>query len=105
MPQSWASGNYPPTRRSDHVDVYNSASRGEVFVPDPYQWLEENTDEVEEWMTTQASFAQAYLDQHSGRKKLEDRFRASMNYPKVVGPRMYLIVIYTFRLVFRTDTT
>jgi len=84
MPPTWTARNYPPTRRSDHLDVYTSASKGEVLVPDPYQWLEENTDEVDKWMSAQASFTQAYLDQNEDRKKLEDKFRASMNYPKVI---------------------
>ena len=85
LPTPWAPDSYPPTRRSDCVGTYKSASiDGEVHVPDPYQWLEENSDEVDEWTTAQAAFAQAYLDQNAERQKLEDAFRASKNYAKVI---------------------
>jgi prolyl oligopeptidase len=84
MPTPWTPGNYPPTRRSDHVDVYQSALQGEVRIPDPYQWLEEYSDEVENWTTAQAAFTQAYLDQNADTQRLADKFRASMNYAKVI---------------------
>jgi prolyl oligopeptidase len=84
-PTPWTPGNYPPTRRSDHVDVYKSALKGEVHVSDPYQWLEENSDEVDNWTTAQAAFTQAYLDQNADMQKLEDKFRASMDYAKVIN--------------------
>jgi len=80
----WTPGNFPPTRRSDHIDVYKSAAKGDVPVPDPYQWLEEYTEETMKWTTTQESFTQSYLDQNPDRKKLQDLLRASMNYPKVI---------------------
>jgi len=48
---------YPVTRRSDHVDVYNSAKEGSVKIPDPYNWLEGKTEEVDEWVEgEQASY-------------------------------------------------
>jgi hypothetical protein len=80
----WMPGDYPPTSRSDHVDIYNSALKREVHVPDPYQWLEENSDEVDNWTTAQAAFTQAYLDQKADTKRLKDKFRAGMNYAKVI---------------------
>ena len=80
----WIPDSYPPTRRSDHIDVYQSASRGEVQVSDPYQWMEEKSDEVDQWTTAQASFTQAYFNQYSDRQKLEDKFRASKDYAKVI---------------------
>ncbi|KIM75700.1 hypothetical protein PILCRDRAFT_13351 [Piloderma croceum F 1598] len=87
-PTPWTPCNYLPARRSDHVDVYTCASKGEVHVPDPYQWLEENSDEVDKWMTAQAAFTQAYLDLNADREKLEDKFRASMNYAKFSAPTL-----------------
>jgi hypothetical protein len=47
---------YPPARRSDHIEVYKSASAGDVRVPDPYQWLEEYTDETDKWTSAQEAF-------------------------------------------------
>ena len=80
----WTPANYPPTRRSDHVDVYKSAANGEVSVPDPYQWLEKNTDEVNQWITAQGLFARSYLDQNPDQQKLEDLFRTCIDYPRVI---------------------
>ncbi|KDR68475.1 hypothetical protein GALMADRAFT_78538 [Galerina marginata CBS 339.88] len=85
---TWAPGNYPSTRRSDHVDTYQSASKGEVPVPDPYQWLEESTDEVDKWTTAQADLAQSYLDQNADIQKLAEKFRASRNYAKFSAPTL-----------------
>lgn len=79
----WTPGNFPPTRRSDHVDVYKSAAKGDVPVPDPYQWLEEYTEETNKWTTAQELFARSYLDRNPNRDKLLDLLRASMNYAKV----------------------
>ena len=76
--------NYPPTPRRDRIDVYKSAVNGEVPVSDPYQWLENNTDEVNEWITTQGLFARSYLDQNPDRQKLEDLFRTCTDYPRVI---------------------
>ena len=86
-PTPWAPDSYPPTRRSDHVDVYQSASKGEVQVPDPYQWLEETTNEVDEWTTAQTAFTEAYLNKSPDRQKLEDKFLASKDYAKVIDDR------------------
>jgi prolyl oligopeptidase len=81
----WTPGNYPPTRRSDHVDVYKSAANGQVAVPDPYCWLEKRTDEVEKWVTAQGQFARSYLDQNLDRQKFADLLRSSVDYPKVTS--------------------
>lgn len=87
LPTPWAPGCYPPTRRSDSVETYKSASIDlDVHVPDPYEWLEEDSLEVDEWTTAQAAFTQAYLDQNAERQKLEDKFRASKDYAKVITP-------------------
>lgn len=82
-PTLWSRNQYPPARRSDHVDVYNSEARGQVRVPDPYQWLERHTDETEEWITAQEKFARTYLDQNLDRQKLEDEIRSNTDYAKV----------------------
>lgn len=74
---------YPPTRRGDHVDVYKSAARGEVRVPDPYSWLEENSRETDEWVSAQEAFTRGYLDENPERQELEDEIRANMDFAKV----------------------
>ena len=86
-PTPWVPDGYPPTRRSDRVDVYHSVSRGEVQVPDPYQWLEEDSNELDQWTTTQTAFTEAYLNKSADRQKLEDKFRASQDYAKVIDDR------------------
>ncbi|KIY52584.1 hypothetical protein FISHEDRAFT_69740 [Fistulina hepatica ATCC 64428] len=77
---------YPPARRSDHVDIYKSEAREEVRVQDPYQWLEDNSPETDAWTTSQVDFTRAYLDKNPDRKRLENLFRASMDYAKASAP-------------------
>ncbi|CCM03973.1 uncharacterized protein FIBRA_06129 [Fibroporia radiculosa] len=84
----WAPSRYPPTRRSDHVDVYKSASQGEVRVHDPYQWLEQNTDETDQWVTAQEAFTREYIDQNPERKSLEDEIRNNEKYAKFSAPSL-----------------
>lgn len=80
---TWRPNNYPPTRRSDHVDIYQSNTRGPVRVHDPYQWLEQNSEETEKWVTAQEEYTRGYLDQNAERKALEDQIRNATNYAKV----------------------
>jgi prolyl oligopeptidase len=82
-PTPWIPDKYPAAKRSDHIDVYKSATKGEVRVADPYQWMEEYSDEVDKWISAQERFTRSYLDKNVDRQKLEDAFRASMNYAKV----------------------
>ncbi|KAL0949097.1 hypothetical protein HGRIS_009187 [Hohenbuehelia grisea] len=82
----WTPNSYPPTRRSDHVDVYKSESKGEVRVPDPYEWLEHKSKETDEWVDVQERFTRSYLDQNPDRQKLEDAIEANTNYPKFSAP-------------------
>jgi prolyl oligopeptidase len=79
----WTPNRYPPSRRSDHVEVYKSAKNGEVKVPDPYVWLEENTPETEEWVSAQEKFTREYLDQLPDRERLEKSIRENTDYPRV----------------------
>ncbi|KAF9558232.1 prolyl oligopeptidase [Agrocybe pediades] len=84
----WTPNQYPATRRSDHVDVYKSTSRGEVRVPDPYQWLEENTEETDKWTSAQEAFTRSYLDKNPDLPKLEKAFRECTDYAKFSAPRL-----------------
>jgi len=49
-PTPWTPNAYPKARRGDHIDVYKSGKHGEVRVHDPYQWLEENSEETTTWV-------------------------------------------------------
>ena len=82
-PTPWKTKQYPFTPRSNHVDIYNSQKQGEVKVPDPYRWLEENSKDTEEWTTAQQAFTRAYLDTNPDRQKLEDDIRRATDYAKV----------------------
>lgn len=83
MPIRWTPGSYPKARRSDHVDTYQSATRGTVRVPDPYNWLEEHNTETDDWTSEQERYTRAFLDQIPDRDRLEQAFRASVDYAKV----------------------
>jgi Serine proteases of the peptidase family S9A len=88
-PTPWSPNSYPFARRSDHVDVYNSEAKGRVSIPDPYQWLEQNTKETDKWTSAQGEFTRSYLDKNSDRQKLEDAFRSSMDYAKVAHSLLF----------------
>lgn len=83
MTAHWTPNSYPKARRSDHVDTYKSATKGAVRVHDPYNWLEKHSEETDRWTCEQELFTRAYLDQNPDRKRLEEAFRASVDYAKV----------------------
>lgn len=85
---TWVANCYPPARRSDHVDVYKSETKGEVRVEDPYQWMEQNTEETERWTTAQEAYTREYLDKNADRQVLEDEIRKNTDYAKV-GPNVH----------------
>lgn len=80
---SWIPHCYPPTYRSDHVDVYQSEAQGEVKVPDPYAWLEKDGEERKRWLASQEALARKLLDSHPDRAMLEEEIRSSTDYEKV----------------------
>lgn len=82
-PVPWTPNSYPQTRRSDHVDIYKSATRGQVGVPNPYNWLEENSEETDRWTHLQDSFTRSYLDKNPDRQRLETVFYSVNDYAKV----------------------
>ena len=88
MAGRWIPNSYPEARRSDHVDTYQSASKGPVRVHDPYSWLEKHTEETDAWVSEQERFTRRFLDQNPHRKRLEDALRASVDYPKVHSYRI-----------------
>lgn len=80
---SWIPHCYPPTYRSDHIDVYQSEAQGEVKVPDPYAWLEKDGEERKRWLSSQEALARKLLDSHPDRAMLEDEIRSSTDYERV----------------------
>ncbi|PIL36633.1 hypothetical protein GSI_00322 [Ganoderma sinense ZZ0214-1] len=87
-PTAWVPNRYPAARRLDHVDVYKSEKHGEVRVPDPYRWLEQNTSETEQWTTAQEKYTREYLDQNPERNDLEEQIRKNMDYAKFSAPSL-----------------
>lgn len=85
---SWIPNCYPPTHRSDHIDVYRSEAKGEVKVPDPYGWLEKDGEERQKWLASQEALARNFLDAHPDRVRLEEEIRASTDYEKVSFPAL-----------------
>lgn len=61
---------YPPARRSDHVDLYESKKSGQVRVPDPYEWLEHKTEETEAWIDAEVKLTKEYLSGYKDHSKL-----------------------------------
>ncbi|KAI0786495.1 prolyl oligopeptidase [Abortiporus biennis] len=85
---TWVTNKYPSARRSDHVDVYKSEKKGEVRVPDPYEWLEHNTEETDQWTTAQEDYTQKFLSKIPDRQFLEDEIRKNMDYAKFSAPAL-----------------
>lgn len=53
--------SYPPARRVDVVDKYQSAIRGPVAVADPYRWMHEHTAERDAWIQGDPYFTGALI--------------------------------------------
>ena len=82
-PNTWIPNRYPQSRRSDHVDVYKSKARGTVNVADPYNWLEENSEETTRWVTEQEEYTRRYLHSSPDWGRIEADIRKSTDYAKV----------------------
>ncbi|WP_198533820.1 prolyl oligopeptidase family protein [Streptomyces odonnellii] len=78
---------YPQTRTTDDV-----ATLAGVTFPDPYQWLQGSSDEVERWQEEQAELAASYVRDWPYFDRLRERvahFAASRYpaYPRPAGDR------------------
>ncbi|MBB4914919.1 prolyl oligopeptidase family serine peptidase [Streptosporangium saharense] len=62
---------YPPART---VEVFEDVAG--VRVPDPYRWLEQETDEVRHWQRRQAELATATVYEGRDRRAVQDLIRA-----------------------------
>ncbi len=70
--------DYPPARRSDHVDDYFGTP-----VADPYRWMEElESPEVEQWVEAENAVAVPFLAALPGRDAIESRLSALWDYER-----------------------
>ena len=84
MASSWQPDTYPTTRRTEYVDIYESELEGQVHVPDPYNWLEYDTEETSRWVAEQAAYTEEYLKKYPHRKRLERDLEGNLDYEKVL---------------------
>lgn len=69
---------YPPTRKSNHVDVYHGTP-----VPDPYQWLEDTESaETKVWIEAQNALTLPYLHSLPHREPLKRILTRRWDYPR-----------------------
>ena len=74
--------NYPPTARTNQVDVYHGVS-----VADPYRWLEDdNSPETKAWVEAQNRVTFGYLERLPGRAALRARLEKLWNYERYGVP-------------------
>lgn len=52
-------------------------------IQDPYNWLENNSEETDAWVSSQAKFTEQYLSKVSDRDKLREEMKKNMDYAKV----------------------
>ena len=69
--------SYPATRRTDQSDNYHG-----TVVTDPYRWLEDDSDEVAEWVAAQSAFAASNLAEIPGRSELVKRMTEVWDFPR-----------------------
>ncbi|BGP07293.1 hypothetical protein JCM10049v2_003124 [Rhodotorula toruloides] len=80
---------YPQVRRSDTVETFKSAKKGEVRVADPYDWLHDpDSRETQAFVKSQGDFTRAYLDQYKDRKVFTEELRKNWNYPRFSCPAL-----------------
>ncbi len=65
------------TRTVDVVENYHGTD-----VADPYRWLEEDTDEVVEWVTAQNRLTQGFLAEVPEREAIRERLTALWSFPR-----------------------
>lgn len=74
---------YPHVRRSDTVETFKSATRGEVKVADPYDWLHDpDSQETKQFVEDQGAFTRQYLDQYKDRERFAQELKKNWNFPR-----------------------
>jgi len=77
-------GPYPETKTVDQQDNYHG-----TLVEDPYRWLEQNNQEVENWVNEQNQLSTPALQDYSQFQNIKDRMTELWNYEKVSTPFRY----------------
>jgi prolyl oligopeptidase len=77
-------GPYPETKTVDQQDNYHG-----TLVEDPYRWLEQNNEEVENWVNEQNQLSTPALQDYSQFQNIKDRMTELWNYEKVGTPFRY----------------
>jgi prolyl oligopeptidase len=73
---------YPETKKVDTIDNYFGTD-----VPDPYRWLEDDmSEETAEWVASQNSVTQSFLQKIPYREDLKQRLEKLWNYEKISAP-------------------
>jgi hypothetical protein len=86
-PNSWIPNRYPQSRCSDHVDIYKSKAKGSVKVPDPYNWLEQNSEETARWVTEQEKYTREYIRSSPDWGRVEADIRKVTDYSQCTDTR------------------
>lgn len=81
---------YPPARRSDTVEYFQSAKAGgKVAVADPYDWLHDpDSNETKQFVQQQGEFTQQYLDQYNHKDQFTRELKKNWNYPRCAFPSL-----------------
>lgn len=73
---------YPQTKTVDQEDDYHG-----TMISDPYRWLEADTaQDVGQWVKAQNDVTFSYLEKIPFRKKIENRLKDLLNYPRLSSP-------------------
>ncbi|MEM1366705.1 MAG: S9 family peptidase, partial [Cyanobacteria bacterium P01_H01_bin.15] len=73
---------YPPARKADQVDVYHGQA-----IADPYRWLEDpKSAETKDWIEAENAITFDFLNNISGRDRLEKRLTELWNFEKYGTP-------------------
>ncbi|KAG8936825.1 hypothetical protein FRC00_007609 [Tulasnella sp. 408] len=77
---------YPQTRRTEHVDTYLN-KEGEVKVPDPYNWVEQDTEERSAWLDKQGEVTQLFIENFGSREKIKAELTKNWDFSRFSYPR------------------
>ncbi|GAA5823713.1 hypothetical protein JCM11251_000736 [Rhodosporidiobolus azoricus] len=88
-PTPWTANTYPQVRRADTLEVFKSATKGEVTVADPYAWLHEpDSEETQQFVKEQGEYTQKYLAQYKDREAFSRELKKNWNYPRFTVPSL-----------------
>lgn len=80
---------FPTAHRSNDSFTFESATKGQVIVPEPYLWLEtppSQSSQTKEWVDAQAAFTEKYASKCQDRRVLKERLLANLNYARYSSP-------------------